>query len=644
MLLSNFFAFVGATLPILVSSLSISDVTSKSASLYTKKDTVSDILKAVEDAATCTACEALLVVLKVLAHTGNDKFVDVITEICILAKVEDADVCTGAIGLEGPILAHDLRQMTIGTRTSKLFCLTVFGLCPWPAIEAYTVPVTSKPAKTRPLPSGRKPLQVVHISDIHVDLSYKKGSSYNCTKNICCRPYAAADQPGVTKYPAGEYGNPACDSPVTLEESLYSAIENLVPNRAFTIFTGDVVEGAVWLVNDTEVINDLQDAYSRMKGLGQAYGVVGNHDAAPVNSFPPASVDTTIGTQWAYDVLSSEWTSVIGSAAAAEVKSNFGSYSVLTSGGLRLISVNTNFWYKQNFWLYEATMERDPSGQLAWLVTELEAAETAGERVWLMGHMPMGSSGAFHDQSQYFDQIIQRFDATIAALFFGHTHQDEFEVAYSTPATPSANTAVMVSYIAPALTPTSGNPTFRVYDVDPVTFAVLDYTVYYTNISSPTYQSGPIWEKLYSVKETYGALLNPPVTGPSAELTPAFWHNLTVLFEKDDSVYQAWYARRSRDFSDGTCTGDCKTSSICQLRASQSQYNCVTVSPGINFKREELTTHAHDECDGSAAVPIMAAFAGSGTSDFQKALVEQMGDGFLDTTVPSNYTVDGWSP
>lgn len=47
-------------------------------------------------------------------------------------------------------------------------------------------------------------------------------------------------------------------------------------------------------------------------------------------------------------------------------------------------------------------MASDPSGQLAWLVTELEAAETAGERVWLMGHMPMGSSDAFHDQSEYF--------------------------------------------------------------------------------------------------------------------------------------------------------------------------------------------------------------------------------------------------
>ena len=83
-----------------------------------------------------------------------------------------------------------------------------------------------------------------------------------------------------------------------------------------------------------------------MKGLGQTYAVVGNHDSSPVNSFPPAAVDTTITTQWAYDVLASEWASWIGSIAAAEADSNYGSYSVLTSEGLRMISVNTNFWYK----------------------------------------------------------------------------------------------------------------------------------------------------------------------------------------------------------------------------------------------------------------------------------------------------------
>lgn len=113
----------------------------------------------------------------------------------------------GAIALEGPILAHDLRAMTIGTRTSQLFCLTVFGLCQWPDIEAYTVSMTEKPETQRPAVSGKTPIQVVHISDIHVDLSYEVGASYNCTKNICCRPYTSADAPGNNSYPAGEYAS-----------------------------------------------------------------------------------------------------------------------------------------------------------------------------------------------------------------------------------------------------------------------------------------------------------------------------------------------------------------------------------------------------------------------------------------------------
>lgn len=300
---------------------------------------------------------------------------------------------------------------------------------------------------------------------------------------------------------------------------------------------------------------------------------------------------------------------------------------------------------------------------LAWLVAELEAAETAGERVWLMAHMPPGSTDTFHDQSQYFDQIIQRFDATIAAMFYGHTHKDEFEIAYSDYTDQTADTANMVAYIAPALTPTSGNPAFRVYSVDPVTFGILDYTSYYANISSPTYQSGPTWEKLYSVKEAYGSLLTPPVTNASAELTPAVWHNITQLFEDDDVVFQAYYGRKNRDYdpASSTCDADCKTTEICQLRAAQAQYNCGTVSPGVNFKKRQMQKrhrqgHEHKrsftgasvgaggygECEGSASAPILSAFTGTeGMANFKAALTKAMGSDWLDTVVPSNYTTGG---
>ncbi|RAL15751.1 acid sphingomyelinase [Aspergillus homomorphus CBS 101889] len=602
-----------------------------------KRTTVSDILTDIEDAATCAACETL-------AHLGNDDFVDVITEVCKLAKVDDHDVCEGAISREGPILAHDLRNMQIPSKTAVLFCTTIFGLCDYPAVAEYTVDFPSaKPANaSRPAPSGQTPLQIVHISDIHVDLSYETGANYNCTKNICCRPYTTSDEPGSTNYPAGEYGNHNCDAPLTLEESMYAAIKELVPDAPFTIFTGDVVEGAVWLVNETEVTNDLNDAYkSRMPNyLNLVYGVTGNHDTAPVNSFPTSDIDTTISSQWAYDTLSSDWSQWIG-ATAASTANDYGSYSVKYSGGnLRIISFNTNFYYKENFWLYEKTMQTDPNGQLAWLVSELAAAETAGERVWLMGHMPMGSGDTFHDASNYFNQIIQRYEATIAAVFYGHTHKDEFEIAYSSYTDQTANTATMMSYIAPALTPTSGNPTFRVYSVDPVTFGILDFTVYITNMSSPTYQDKPVWEKYYSVKEAYGALLNPPVTDSAAELTPAFWHNVTALFKSDDAVFQDYYARKSRGWDVASCTGDCKSAEICQLRAAESQYNCVEIKPGINFKRKRDTSS--DSSSGSQERACGESIVGNIFSNFDgavEALIQaaqaKLGSSFMNITVNS---------
>ncbi|THZ64346.1 sphingomyelin phosphodiesterase [Aureobasidium pullulans] len=610
---------------------------STSASSIQKRDTVSDVLNDIKNAATCTACQSLLGVLQAVAHLGNDAFVGVITAVCQSLGVEDADVCAGAIGLEGPILAHDLREMTIGSHTAQLFCGTIFGLCDYPAVTPYSVTFPSaKPAgASRPASSGKTPLKVVHYSDIHVDLSYQVGANYNCTKNICCRPYTAADAPGKTQFPAGQYGNTQCDSPRSLEQSMYNAIKTLVPDAAFSIFTGDVVEGAVWLVNQTEVTNDLNNAYSLMSTLGMpVYGVVGNHDAAPVNSFPPAAVDTTISSQWVYDTLSADWTSWIGSAAASNAD-KYGAYSVKNPNtNLRVVSFNTNLYYKQNFWLYETTMETDPSGQLAWLVGELDAAEKAGERVWLLGHMPMGAGDAFHDGSNYFNQIVKRYSATIAAQFYGHTHKDEFQITYADYTKQTAANAVDVSYIAPALTPTSGNPTFRVYSIDPVTFGVLDYTVYFANISSPTYQNGPTWQKYYSVKETYGAQLTPPVTAASAELTPAFWHNLTTLFQTNDAVFQQFNARKSRGHDVSSCTGDCKTSSICQLRAAEAQYNCVTIKPGVNFKKRDLAadiTHS-DECDGSAGAKILGALT-ENIGAFQEALEKQLGAGFMGETV-----------
>ena len=313
--------------------------------------------------------------------------------------------------------------MDIPSRTGQLFCTTLTGTCQFPPVKPYEVSFPKpKPNTTRPAPSGQSPIQVVHFSDIHVDHAYENGANYNCTKPICCRAYTSSDAPGNTSYAAGPYGEVKCDAPVSLEESMYSAIQSLVPDRKFSIFTGDVVEHFVWGTTDGEVASDLENASQKWQDTGTVYPAAGNHDSNPFNSFPPSALQGSdvenIG--WVYGNYSQDWSSAVGSAAAASIEENSGSYSMIYENTpLMLISLNTNFWYTLNFWVFEKDMESDPSGVLAWLVSQLQSAEDADQRVWIFGHIPSGNSDVFHDASAYFDQVIQRYEATIAATFYG---------------------------------------------------------------------------------------------------------------------------------------------------------------------------------------------------------------------------------
>ncbi|KAI3336143.1 Metallo-dependent phosphatase-like protein [Ustulina deusta] len=576
--------------------------------------------------ASCAACEATLLQLKLAAARGDDVFVALASRACKRLKIADDDVCEGAIALEGPIIAHSLRGLHLGSKTSRLICVALFGMCSFPDVEQYQVSFPSpKPNDRRPEPSGQRPLRVVHYSDIHVDPWYTEGADTNCTKFICCRNYSDEPAPGHTFRPAGPNGEHTCDSPVGLERSMYEAVRTLVPDAAFTIFTGDIIDHAVWNTTIIQNTLDVTDAYDRMATAGfLVYGTAGNHEASPANSFPPLAVSSSM--QWLYGVLSSSWTRWV-EARAVNTARKFGAYSTkYPDGNLRVISLNTNLYYVHNYWLYEEPMEKDPSGQLAWLIRELDAAERAGERVYIIGHMPPGARDAFHDASNHFDQIVNRYEATIAALFFGHTHLDEFEISYSNYSQQTANNAVAVSYIGPAMTPMSGHPAFRVYDVDPVTFGVLDITTYIANMSDPAFQTaeGPVWTKYYSAREAYGVLANPPLAPlgmdddeseeGTRELDPAFWHEVTEMFEENPASFDKFITRKRRGWQADVCDGDCRSDEICKLRAGRAQDNCVP--PGSirltnGLSEDPLTAKlGAQECGGSVLADTLGALAG----------------------------------
>ncbi|OTA67733.1 putative acid sphingomyelinase [Hypoxylon sp. EC38] len=574
-------------------------------------DTIAASIRAdAQSPVSCVACEAILLQLKLVAFRGDEFFVDVMTGLCKRAGIEDDDVCAGSIALEGPIVANSLRKISIGSRTSRLACVAFMGLCSYPEIEPYNVSFPSPKARAeRPRPSGLKPLHVVHFSDIHVDPLYVEGADANCSKPICCRQYSNG---GNVEFPAGPNGEHTCDAPVSLEESMYTAIREAVPDAAFSIFTGDIVDHAVWDTSQLQNTLDIADAYSRMAKAGMVvYGTAGNHEASPANSFPPTAAKND--SQWLYDLLSSAWSPWIG-PRAAEISREFGAYSVKhPDSNLRVISISTNMYYVHNYWLYEEPMERDPSGQLAWLVDELDAAERVGERVYIIGHMSIGARDAFHDGSNYFDQIVNRFSNTIAAMFFGHTHFDEFQISYADYSDKSHANALATSYIAPSLTPTSGHPAFRVYTVDPITFSVLDATTYIADMSDPSFSTKPKWTKYYSAKEAYGPLVGKGEEGAvdeQEELTPAFWHNVTEAFKKNTTAFEQYFARRRRGWAAGDCEGECRSTEICKLRAGRAQDNCMTPGFKLSNSREPKNRFEaileEDECGGSTVRDILS--------------------------------------
>ncbi|KAK7743069.1 hypothetical protein SLS62_010701 [Diatrype stigma] len=635
----------------------------------------------------CIACETLLLGLKAAAMKGDDTFVYAVAGLCKRFKVQDDDVCEGSIAREGPIAARALRAMTPGSRTSRLFCVATLGFCSYPPVEADELSFPSpKPPKRpgfSPPPVGRgggrgsregprrpPPLKVVHYSDIHVDPFYVEGTNANCSKPICCRDYSATgrDHKHGVPAPAGRNGDHRCDAPASLEDSMYAAIRRLVPDAAFALFTGDVVDHAVWNTTRAQNTLDIEDAYGRMAAALPlspvtesplvVYSTAGNHEADPTNSFPPTGADPgdgdgeggAGGVQWLYDLLSSAWGQWIGPGAAEtrrfgaySVKHDFGAGNSTDTGvghssssskkqssdsssgspepNLRIISLNTNLLYRHNLWLYEEPMQKDPSGQLAWLVGELDAAERAAERVYILGHMPLGSADAFHEASHYLDQIVNRYEATIAALFFGHTHHDEFQISYSDYENRNFTNAVAMSYVAPSLTPTSGHPSFRVYEVDPVTFGVLDVSTYIANMSHPDFHSseGPTWTKYYSAKEAYGTLVSTATSGRDAngeaddddgldrqaveeeekmgELTPAFWHNVTEALQRNATALGEYLARKKRGWggdekNECAASEECVAAEICRLRGARAQDNCARPSSKLGRlewrRREEV--------------------------------------------------------
>ena len=106
----------------------------------------------------------------------------------------------------------------------------------------------------------------------------------------------------------------------------------------------------------------------------------------------------------------------------------------------------------------------DSSGALQWLVSVLADAEAAGEKVHIMSHIPPGNGDCLGGWGRNYARIIERFENTVVAQFFGHTHNDQFVVFYDSQ---TKSRPLNVGFVTPSVTTYTGmNPAYVIYTVD----------------------------------------------------------------------------------------------------------------------------------------------------------------------------------
>lgn len=204
-----------------------------------------------------------------------------------------------------------------------------------------------------------------------------------------------------------------------------------------------------------------------------------------------------------------------------------------------------------------------------------------------------------------------RFEGTIAAQFFGHTHVDEFELFYDEE---TLSRPVSIAFIAPSVTtyinlnpgaPQTPNPCcvspqsppippvltvppaagYRVYEVagsyPGSSHAVLDHETFILNLTEANAAppgTAPRWQRLYSARQAYGL--------PTA--FPADWDRLVRRMQDDEQLFQLfWFHLHKGHPPREPCGGPCKAALLCALRSGRASDPalCRPLRPALPFPR-----------------------------------------------------------
>lgn len=448
-------------------------------------------------------------------------------------------------------------------------------------------------------------MKVLHLTDWHLDTRYDIGSEANCSQYLCCRPYATNTALGTTSanasVPASRFGYLYCDSPPDLALSAFSTMDQFVDRSSinFTIFTGDIVSHD----NDDQLSRAYVEyeemvtyqTFKAQMGNSPIYPTLGNHDSLPEADNTPNSINNSSGPSnifsWNYELLSSMWQADgwITENQSTYAANHYGAYATTTQSGLKIISINTDFWYVDNIFNYYNMTNPDNSGVLTFLANELQKSEDINQRVWIIGHVLSGYDGtnSLPNPTALFYSIVRRFSpSTIAGIFFGHTHEDQLMIYYDylPNSTIDSNTSsiirnttlvdytkpLAVGYIGPSITPLTGNNAgWVLLTIDSSTFSVINSQTYFANVSEANSWTTPVWKFEYDTRQVY----DPNNTlAANAPLDGTFWHGVTENMLANNTLVEVYnlLETKSSAVTKSCSSKACAQQKVCYIRSGSA--------------------------------------------------------------------------
>jgi sphingomyelin phosphodiesterase acid-like 3 len=391
-------------------------------------------------------------------------------------------------------------------------------------------------AQTRAAKIAGQAIPALMVSDIHFDPFHDPGkvqalvaAPVSKWQSILAAPASANQQADFAKLQESCHAK-GVDTPFVLLRSSLEAMRARQPDAKFITVSGDLIAHAftcrfsalvpgaapgdyqAFVVKTLSfVMEELRTAFPGVP----VYAALGNNDSGCGDYKLDANSDflTQAGRIFAEGLPAQQRAQALKEFGAT------GSYSVLMAApmrGTRLIVLNDLFLSPKYSTCGGKPDPNAAAGELAWLEQALEQARQAGEKVWVIGHIPPGidpysTVAKFRDvcggkspvtflANDKLADLLARYGDVVRLGIFAHTHMDEMRLLRPEENGAAATGAVAIKMV-PSISPVDGNnPTFTVARVDPATALLENY-----DVIAASNQSGvdTRWTPAYDFGQTF---------------------------------------------------------------------------------------------------------------------------------------------